>query len=230
MIEDMKKELLDIADPVLAKNYSRFFKTGKGDYGEGDKFLGMRVPTLRKVCKKYNNMDLNEVEELLHGEFHEFRQGALFILIHQYEKNPKKIVEIYLRNTKYINNWDLVDISAHKIVGRYLENKDRAILYKLANSKDLWEKRISIISCFWFIKDKDFKDAINISEILLHDSHDLIHKAVGWVLREIGKKDQEVEEEFLKKYHQEMPRTMLRYSIEKFSDEKRKFYMSKVNK
>ncbi len=223
----MKKELQNIADPELGKNYARFFKTGKGDYGEGDKFLGMRVPTLRKVVKKYKDMDLTEVEELLHGEYHEYRQGAIFILIHQYEKDPKRIVNIYLKNTKYINNWDLVDISAHKVLGRYLEDKDRDMLYQLARSKDLWEKRISIISCFWFIKDKDFKDAIKISEMLLHDDHDLIHKAVGWVLREVGKKDKAVEEKFLKKYHKVMPRTMLRYSIEKFSKEEREFYMKK---
>ena len=226
----MKKELLSIADPKLGANYARFFKTGKGDYGEGDKFLGMRVPHLRKICKKYKDMDLQEVEKLLQGEYHEYRLGALFILVDQYPKKSKEIVDIYLRNTKYVNNWDLVDSSAYKILGRYLEDRDRNILYKLANSKDLWEKRISIISCFWFIKDKDFKDAINISEILLHDDHDLIHKAVGWMLREIGNKDRETEEIFLKKYHKVMPRTMLRYSIEKFSDEKRKFYMSKVNK
>tara|TARA_Y100000310_G_scaffold249220_1_gene255244 strand:+ start:1780 stop:2463 length:684 start_codon:yes stop_codon:yes gene_type:complete len=227
MINEMKKELQNIADPELGKNYARFFKTGKGDYGEGDKFLGMRVPTLRKVVKKYKDMDLTEVEELLHGEYHEYRQGAIFILIHQYEKDPKRIVNIYLKNTKYINNWDLVDISAHKVLGRYLEDKDRDMLYQLARSKDLWEKRISIISCFWFIKDKDFKDAIKISEMLLHDDHDLIHKAVGWVLREVGKKDKAVEEKFLKKYHKVMPRTMLRYSIEKFSKEEREFYMKK---
>ncbi len=219
-----------VADPKLGANYARFFKTGKGEYGEGDKFLGMRVGTIRKAAKEYKDLPLEDVEKLLQGEYHEFRLAALFILVDQFEKYPRKVVSTYLKNTKYVNNWDLVDSSAHKILGRYLENRDRKTLYKLANSKDLWEKRISIISCFWFIKDSDFEDALKISEILLHDSHDLIHKAVGWVLREIGKKDQDVEEEFLKKYHQEMPRTMLRYSIEKFSDERRKFYMSKVNK
>lgn len=223
----MKKELQSISDKKLGENYARFFKTGKGEYGEGDKFLGMRVPDLRKVAKKYKNMDLKQVEELLKSEYHEHRQGALFILIDQYQKNPKEVVGIYLKNTKSINNWDLVDLSAHKILGRHLEKKDRNILYKLAKSKDLWEKRIAIISCFWFIKNKDFIDALKISEILLQDKHDLIHKAVGWVLREIGKKDKTVLENFLKKYHKVMPRTMLRYAIEKFSKEERMFWMGK---
>ena len=220
-----REDLRNVADAGLATNYARFFKTGKGEYGEGDKFLGMRVGTVRSIAKKHKNISLKEIESLLYGEYHEERLCALFIMVEQYEKYPKKIVSLYLNNREKVNNWDLVDSSAHKILGRYVQDKSRNTLYKLANSKSLWDKRISIISCFWFIKDNDFEDALKLSEILLDDDHDLIHKAVGWVLREVGKKDVKVLEKFLKKHYKNMPRTMLRYSIEKFEETKRKKYL-----
>tara|TARA_Y100000310_G_C20519534_1_gene732954 strand:+ start:266 stop:946 length:681 start_codon:yes stop_codon:yes gene_type:complete len=224
----LKEELQALGDEERANLLQRFFKTGPGEYGEGDKFLGVVVPETRKVAKKYLNLDFNEIEELLQSGIHEVRLAALLILVERYKKTKdKEIVDFYLKNTKYINNWDLVDLTAHKILGDYLLDRDKEILYSLAESSNLWERRISIISTFAFIDEGRFEDSLKISEILLNDEHDLIHKAVGWVLREIGKKDLEVEEEFLRKYHKEMPRTMLRYSIEKFSEEKRKFYMKK---
>ena len=222
----IKKDLRDVADAELAKNYARFFKTGKGDYGEGDKFLGMRVGTIRKIAKKYKDISLVDVEKLIEGEYHEERQVAIFILVNKFKENPKEVVDVYLKKLKYVNNWDLVDISAPKILGKWLLDKDRKILYKFAKSKDLWEKRVAVLSCFTFIREKDYKDALKIFEILLNDSHDLIHKAVGWMLREIGNRDLDVEEKFLKKYYKEMPRTMLRYAIEKFEEKKRQGYLN----
>ena len=219
------KDLKEVADEKLAKNYARFFKTGKGEYGEGDKFLGMRVGTIRKIAKKHKEISFDDLEKLFEGEYHEYRLAAIFILKHKYKEDPKKVVEMYLKNLKYVNNWDLVDLSAPKILGRWLLDKDRKILYKLAKSKDLWEKRVAILSCFTFIRGKDYDDALKISEILLNDSHDLIHKAVGWMLREIGNRDLGVEEKFLKKYYNQMPRTMLRYAIEKFEESKRLDYL-----
>ena len=219
------KDLKEVADEKLAKNYARFFKTGKGEYGEGDKFLGMRVGTIRKIAKKHKEISFDDLEKLFEGEYHEYRLAAIFILKHKYKEDPKKVVEMYLKNLKYVNNWDLVDLSAPKILGRWLLDRDRKILYKLAKSKDLWEKRVAILSCFTFIREKDYDDALKISEILLNDSHDLIHKAVGWMLREIGNRDLGVEEKFLKKYYNQMPRTMLRYAIEKFEESKRLDYL-----
>jgi 3-methyladenine DNA glycosylase AlkD len=168
---------------------------------------------------------------LISSKIHEHRITSLFILVYKYEKSneieKKEIFDYYLKNLKYINNWDLVDLSSPNIIGNYLLDKNKDLLYKLAKSDNLWEKRIAILSTFWFIRNKEFNDAIRISEILVNDKHDLIHKAVGWMLREIGKRNQEVEEEFLEKYYKTMPRTMLRYSIEKFDEEKRKYYMKK---
>jgi len=231
MLKQLIYELNKAADPERTKNLSWFFKTGKGEYGEGDKFIGITVPTLRSISKKYQGLELNDLQKLLDSEFHEYRLSALMILRFQYGKGDLKtrteIVKFYLKNTKRINNWDLVDLSCHYILGNYLLERDRKILYKLARSNNLWEKRISIITTFAFIDQKDFTDAIKISEILLNDKHDLIHKAVGWVLREIGKKDKKTETRFLDKYYKAMPRTMLRYAIEKFSDSERKHYLTK---
>ena len=231
-MDDLKRlinELETLANKEQAENLQRFFKTGKGEYGDGDIFLGISVPMQRKIAKRYLNLSLSKIQELLKSEIHEHRFIALLILIEKYakgnERDKENIFGFYLKNTKYINNWDLVDISSHKIIGDFLKEKDRKILYALANSKNLWEKRISIISTFSFIKDKDFGDALALSEILMNDSHDLIHKAVGWVLREIGNKDLEVEENFLKFHYKKMPRTMLRYAIEKFEEEKRRRYL-----
>lgn len=215
----------------------RFFKTGIGEYGESDIFIGIKVPVLRKISKEYKDIEFNEILSLLESEIHEKRLVGIFILTHHYnrakkEKNiekEKKCIDLYLSCVKknYINNWDLVDLSAAKLLGDYLidKDRDRDILYKLSKSDNLWEKRVSIISTFAFIRINDFKDAIKISEILLKDSHDLIHKAVGWMLREVGKKDKTVLEDYLKIHYKKMPRTMLRYAIERFEEKLRKKYL-----
>jgi 3-methyladenine DNA glycosylase AlkD len=230
MLEKIKKDLSQLGNPEKAKKLMGFFKTGKGQYGEGDLFLGISVPQQRKIAKKYNDLSFQEIQELLNSKIHEHRLTALLILISKYEKAPdsgkEEIFSFYLKNTKKINNWDLVDLSAPKIVGDYLLNRNRSILYDLAISNNLWERRISILSTFQFIRNNDFDEALNISELLLSDKHDLIHKAVGWMLREIGKRNQEVEENFLKKYCTQMPRTMLRYAIEKFEPKRRKYYLT----
>lgn len=229
MIDSFKKDMHKLKNSDKARILSGFFKTGKGQYGEGDVFLGIMVPQQREVSKKFLNLSLDDLQELLSSKIHEYRLTALFILMHKYSKaegaGKKEIVDFYLKNTKNINNWDLVDLSAPRILGDYLLDKDRKILYTLASSHHLWEKRIAMLSTFAFIAKKDFSDSLKISEILLKDKHDLIHKAVGWGLREIGKKDQAVEEKFLKKHYKTMPRTMLRYAIEKFTPEKRIFYL-----
>ncbi len=230
-LTQLKKELKKLADPKQAEVLQRFFKTGKGEYGEGDIFLGVKVPEQRKVVSKFEDLSLKDLEELLNSKIHEYRMSALFILTERYEKEDerekKKVFNFYLKNTKNINNWDLVDLSAPKIVGDYLLNKPRSVLYKLAKSNNLWERRIAIISTFTFIRNNEFRDTLKIAEILLNDKHDLIHKAVGWMLREVGKRDQKIEEEFLKKHYLKMPRVMLRYAIERFEERKRKFYLGK---
>jgi len=230
MLAEIKKDLSQLSNREKAKQLSGFFKTGKGQYGEGDIFLGIPVPEQRKVAKRYIDLPLNNLQELLSSKIHEHRLTALLILISRYGKadNSSKgeIFGFYLKNTENINNWDLVDLSAPKIVGDYLFNKDTSILFKLAKSDNLWERRIAILSTFKFIRNNDFEDALSISKLLLHDEHDLIHKAVGWALREIGKRDRETEERFLSKYCMEMPRTMLRYAIERFDENKRKLYLA----
>ena len=227
----LKKELKELSNSKQAKNLQRFFKTGKNEYGEGDIFLGVKVPIQRKIAAKFQNLSLKDIEKLFGSKIHEHRMTSLFILISKYEKadeREKKIIfNFYLKNIKNINNWDLVDISAPKIVGDYLMEKPKEILYKFAKSKNLWKKRIAIISTYAFIKNNEFDDALKISEILIADKQDLIQKAVGWMLREIGKRDQKIEEKFLKKYYLKMSRTMLRYAIERFDENKRKFYLKK---
>lgn len=224
-MEELIKEVQALANPKKAKILQRFFKTGKGEYGEGDIFLGLTVPQSRKVAKNHKNLPLNQIKELLNSKIHEQRLIAILILVNNYKNNQEEIYNFYLKNSKQINNWDLVDLSAHKIVGQHLFNKDRSTLYKLAKSDNLWERRISIISTAFFINNNEFQDTIKISEILLNDKHDLIHKAVGWMLREMGKRDQEILETFLKKRYKNMPRTMLRYSIEKFPEDLRQKYL-----
>ncbi len=226
-IKELKKETLSKANPEKARILKTFFKTGKGEYGEGDSFLGITVPESRKIAIKYSHLSLSDINELLESKIHEERLVALLILVNNYKSSQEKenIFNFYLKNTKYINNWDLVDLSADKIVGDHLINKDKSILYNLAKSNNIWERRISIISTFHFIKNNQFDDTLKISKILLNDTHDLIHKAVGWMLREIGKRVQEVEEHFLKQHYKLMPRTMLRYAIEKFPEEKRNAYL-----
>jgi len=228
---DIVKELKKYSNPEKAKILQGFFKTGKGQYGEGDIFLGIVVPNQRLVAKKFIGSDLESLKKLLDSKIHEYRLTAVLILTYQFpkadKKLQKKIYGFYLKNAKQINNWDLVDLSAPNIVGTYLLDKkeERKVLYKLVKSKNLWERRISILATFTFLRNGDFKDTLKISEILLKDEHDLIHKAVGWMLREVGNRDQKVEEKFLKKYYKQMPRTMLRYSIEKFEENLRQKYL-----
>lgn len=228
---ELKKEFGRLTNKKQAALLAGFFKTGKGEYGEGDIFLGIKVPMQRKVALNYENLSLDDLQTLLNTKIHEYRLTALIILCAQYKKaesaERKKIVDFYLCNTKNINNWDLVDVSCPRLLGNYLLTRSRQILYKLARSKNLWEKRIAIISTLAFISERQFGDTLKISEILLNDKHDLIHKAVGWMLREAGKRDLAVLKRFLDKHYKVMPRTMLRYSIEKLSDKKRKFYLSK---
>ena len=233
MLNQLKEDLRRFASPQKARLLQRFFKTGPGDYGEGDKFLGLKVPESRLVAKKYKDLPLNQIKTLLHSPIHEERLVALLILIEQFKKakeaEKEKIYRFYLDNTKYINNWDLVDLSAHKIVGPYLEDKPKDILKKLARSKSLWERRIAILSTFHYISLGDPTLSIEIAEMLLDEKHDLIHKAVGWMLREIGKNcGEQILTNFLDKHISAMPRTMLRYSIEKFPEEKRQKYLNKV--
>jgi 3-methyladenine DNA glycosylase AlkD len=229
MLEQLKKELEDLADLEQAKNLQRFFKTNKGEYGEGDIFLGIKVPVQRKIAKRYIGLGLNKLQELIKSQIHEHRLICLIILNKKYKKASEEdkgnIFNFYLKNTRNINNWDLVDISAPNIVGNFLFDKKKNILYELAKSEDIWEKRISVISTFDFIKKGEFEDALAISELLLKDKHDLIHKAIGWMLREIGKRDSEIEEKFLKQHYNDLSRTTLRYAIEKFPEEKRKQYL-----
>lgn len=227
-IKLLKDDLKKFSNSKKAQVLQRFFKTGKGEYGEGDIFLGITVPESRKIAINYSDLSFREIKFLLNSKIHEERLIALLILVHNYKKYPEKrevIYQFYLSNISSINNWDLVDLSAHKIIGEYLLDKKRSILYTLAKSKNIWARRISIISTFAFIKENDFVDSIKLANLLLSDSHDLIHKSVGWVLREIGKKDFKTLETFLNKNYKKMPRTMLRYSIEKFPENLRKAYL-----
>lgn len=223
---DVVKELNKFSSKEKARISSSFFKTDKGQYGEGDVFIGVTVPDTRKVSKKFIDISFSEVEKLLKNKIHEHRLVGLFILVEKYKSNPDKVFDFYLKNIKSVNNWDLVDTSAYKIIGKYLLDKKRDILYELADSNNLWKERVAIISCYAFIKLKDFKDILKLSEKFLTHEHDLIHKAVGWMLREVGKKDEEVLKKFLNKFCRKMPRTMLRYAIEKFPESIRKQYLS----
>jgi len=230
-VENVQNKLRTLADFEKAAILQRFFKTGKGQYGEGDIFLGIIVPNTRKIAKQFRDLPLSEIKKLLYSKIHEERLCTLLILVEKYTmvnlEEKEKIFDFYIKHAKQINNWDLVDLSAPKIVGEYLMKKDKKILYDFVVSKNLWEKRIAIIATFTFIKNKKYTDTCKIAEILLNDTHDLIHKAVGWMLREMGKRDMKVEETFLKKHYKKMPRTMLRYAIEKFPEEKRLMYLKK---
>lgn len=229
-LNQLQKELKELSDPIRATNLQRFFKTGKGEYGEGDLFLGITVPQLRQLVKNFRDLSFAELTRLIKSKFHEERLVALLILVSQFEKSrekeKEKIYKFYLKNRKRINNWDLVDLTAPKIIGPYLEGKPKDILYAFARSKDLWEKRIAMLSCFHFIYKGDSREALKIAEILKNDNHDLIHKAVGWMLREVGKRcGKKLEEDFLEKNYKTMPRTMLRYAIEKFPEAERKHWL-----
>ena len=229
-IKKIKEELKKLASSEKKKVYQRFFKTAKGEYGEGDIFLGVTTPDMRSVARKYfKDISLDELEELLESKIHEHRSVALVILVNKYErlaKTPKlkrDIFDFYLKHSKRANNWDLVDISCPKIVGSYLLEfpEERRILYKLASSKNLWQQRIAIVSTITLIKAGELEDTLKISKLLLNHPHDLIHKAVGWMLRELGKQDQDLLEKFLKKNYKNLPRMTLRYAIERFGEEKR---------
>jgi 3-methyladenine DNA glycosylase AlkD len=226
---NIRKRLRELGDKKHAAVSQKFFKTGPGEYGEGDIFLGIKVPVLRNLAKGYKDLSFEEIKTVLRSEYHEERLLALLIMVGQFAKGDLKrkqrIYKLYLENTVFINNWDLVDVSAYKIVGPFLMNRSRAPLYDLARSETLWERRIAIMSTFHFIKNNDFNDALNIAAKLLSDQEDLIHKAVGWMLREIGKRHLPTEEAFLKKHYKMMPRTMLRYAIEKFPESRRKSYL-----
>lgn len=256
MNKELESNIKEASNSSKAKILQRFFKTGKGEYGDGDVFLGITVPEQRKIVKEFKTLNIQDIQELLDSTIHEKRLIGLLILIEQYkiarkennEKIRKEFFEFYLKNAKEskINNWDLVDLSAPNIVGDYLLNKEPDVLYRLSKSDNLWEKRIAIISTFAFIRNNEFNHTLKISEFLLSDPHDLIHKAVGWMLREIGKRNINVLEDFLIKNYREpegfsfqsnvkdksnislykkMPRTMLRYAIEKFPEEKRSMYL-----
>ncbi len=229
--KDIQKELESYSTQEKKEFLPYFFKTGKGQYGEGDRFIGVVVPDTRKVAKKYKDIPFSEVTKLLESEYHECRLCALLILVERFKKaketERKEICDYYLSKTRYINNWDLVDLSAKDIVGEYLVDKDRSVLYILAESTLLWDQRISILATFAFIRRGDLDDIFALSEKLLCHKHDLMHKAIGWMLREAGKKDKDKLCSFLDRFHKEMPRTMLRYSIEKFQPEERAHYMKK---
>lgn len=219
------------ANPEKAIILARFFKTGPGEYGEGDKFMGVMVPTQRQLARQYRTLPLSEIKRLLTSAWHEVRLTALIILTERVKKisseEDKEIFDFYLAHTIYINNWDLVDLSAPQIVGRYLLTRDRSILYKLAQSSLLWERRISILATLTFIRQGDFEDTLQLAELLLLDSEDLMHKAVGWMLREVGKRDLKKLTTFLDQHYRTMPRTMLRYAIERLSETQRQQYLRK---
>lgn len=228
--ECVRQALDEVAEPERRDHLQRYFKTSKGEYGEGDRFRGVRVPMVRKVAKQFRDIDLMIVVKLLRSPYHEDRLTSLLIMIDKFDRGDAKlqnqIFQLYLDNTTHINNWDLVDTSAPQVVGAYLQEKDREILINLAKSGVIWERRIAMLSTYHFIKQDEFKDALRIADLLLTDKEDLIHKAVGWMLREIGNRDRQTEEEFLKPRYNQMPRTMLRYAIEKFPPQMRKAYLN----
>jgi len=226
----LRAELYALADPADAIHLQRFFKTAPGEYGAGDKFLGLRVPALRKLVRDYRQLNDADALEMLASSWHEERLLALMLLVDGYDRGDEsrreRIHRAYLEHTRYINNWDLVDASAEHIVGPHLEAREIALLQRLAKSDDIWERRIAIISTFHFIKRNEFAPTLKIARLLLEDSHDLIHKAVGWMLREVGKRDRRVEDVFLRQHYRKMPRTMLRYAIERHPEILRKRYLA----
>lgn len=238
-ISNLLKETKSLANPIYAKNLAWFFKTGKGDYGEGDKFLGLKVPTCRIVAKKYISLDWTDLDKLIQSKYHEERLIALLILVEKFskaeDKEKTKIFKFYLSHTKWINNWDLVDLSAPRVIGAHLFSQSQnrkakssskyPILFKLVKSKNLWERRIAIVTTIYFIKQHEYQPTLDLTEILLKDKHDLIHKSVGWMLREVGKESITTLTPFLLKHYKTMPRTMLRYAIEKFPEEIRLGYL-----
>ncbi len=230
-LASLKKELKDFADADKAILLRRFFKTGKGEYGEGDEFIGVVVPDIRRVAKKFRDLDLVSVIKLLHSPIHEERLCALLIMVDAYEHGKprirEKIYRTYLDNTRYVNNWDLVDLTAPQIVGQHLVEKPRTVLYRLAGSKLLWDRRIAVLACFWFIRQGDCADILSLAKRLMADRHDLMHKSLGWMLREVGKRcSEKTLTGFLDTYAADMPRTMLRYSIERLDEKTRQHYLA----
>lgn len=229
IVKAIRERLQKLGDKNQAENSARYFKTGPGEYGEGDIFRGIRVPQIRKLAKEYRDIPLSAIETLLGSPIHEERLLALLILVLLFPKGDaaaqKEIYELYLRNTQFINNWDLVDASAQHIVGPFLAARSKKPLYRLATSTHIWERRIAVMATFHFIRQKEFMETLRIADMLITDTEDLIHKAVGWMLREVGKRDLQTEEEFLKSRYKKMPRTMLRYAIEKFPTAKRQRYL-----
>lgn len=225
----LREKLYALADAERAVQLQRYFKTGPGEYAEGDRFLGLRVPQIRRLAKAHDNLTLAEMHTLLDSPIHEERLLALLLMVRRFERGDERqrreIYRCYLESTDRINNWDLVDLSARQIVGGWLAGRSRKPLYRLARSRSLWERRIAVLATFHFIDSCDYADALQIAEILLNDTHDLIHKAVGWMLREVGKRDPEVEEAFLQQHYRVMPRTMLRYAIERFPERRRQAYL-----
>lgn len=232
MLNSIKKDIKKASNKKKAKLLSGFFKTGKGEYGEGDIFLGLTVPQCRKIAQKYNDLSFTNIKQLIKSKIHEERLITLLILVNRFseaqEEDRKKIFTFYLANTKHINNWDLVDLSADKIVGEYLLNKSKTTLFALARSKNIWERRIAILATFQLIKNGRFQETLQIVKIVLNDSHDLIQKAAGWMLREGGKRcSEELLKNFLNEYSAKMPRTMLRYAVERFPKLVRDSYLQK---
>ncbi len=229
-LNEIKKRLARDANPKRVDAVQKFFRTGPGEYGEGDVFISVTVPQTRKVAREFRDAPIEVIEKLLTSKIHEERLLALIIFTEKFprgdEATRKRIYDIYLDNTRHVNNWDLVDASAYKIVGAWLFERSRKPLYKLARSKSMWEQRISIVSTYYFIKRGELDDTFAISDLLLHHEHDLIHKAVGWMLREAGKQDEKMLVDFLASRYQSMPRTMLRYAIEKFPEKKRRAYLA----
>jgi 3-methyladenine DNA glycosylase AlkD len=231
MLKALIADLQASADPVKAAFFPRFFKVGPGEYAEGDVFIGVTVPAIRLISKKYRDVSLSDVTELLHSPIHECRLAALLVLVDQYKRGDEakrwKVVDLYLSNTTYINNWDLIDASCYKIIGPWVEHtSNKKLLDELALSDDLWKQRIAIVSTLHFIRKGDLQPTFRIAEMLLDHKHDLIHKAVGWMLREAGKREEQALIAFLKKHYAQMPRTTLRYAIERFDEKRRKAYLS----
>ncbi len=229
MLEGLRNELQNLADPRVAAHSQRFFKTGPGEYGEGDQFIGIRVPVLRRLARKYASLPTPAVERLLRAKIHEHRQTAVFILVGRFktgtEAERRAIYALYLRHTADINNWDLVDASAEHILGAWLQHRSRKPLRQLAAAASLWERRMAVMATFHYIKQGEFEETLRIAQMLLSDREDLIHKAVGWMLREVGKRSAATAEAFLRRHYRTMPRTMLRYAIEKFPEVKRQAYL-----
>jgi len=230
LLKNIRKDLKSLADPAKAKDLQWFFKTGPGEYGFGDKFMGITNPKLRVLAKKhYESIDFKDLKLMLSSKFHEERLLAIFILVLKYKKanlaQQKRIYNFYFANVSGVNNWDLVDQSAYHLIGAYLFDKDKSFLYKLVKSKSLWRRRIAIIATLYFIRNDDFDDALKLATELLNDKEDLMHKATGWVLREVGKRDFKALTSYLSRHYQSMPRTMLRYAIERFPEKLRKAYL-----